>query len=456
MPMIVQKFGGSSLGDAERIGRAADIIARQKDVIVVLSAMQGVTDLLFEAADAAEKGEGYAALFQRVVEKYSAAAGSLPHTLSEEAQDALQSFYTETQEVLDAVAALRYCDPRTRDLVVSAGERMMCALMPFFLKARGRDATYQDARQFIVTDDTFGDAHVLFSETNARTKDALSRRPAIPIVTGYQGATLQGHTTTLGRGGSDYTATIIGGALDAEQVEIWTDVDGVMTADPRIVPSARYIEELSFEEAAEMAYFGAKVIHPLTLLPVQKKGIVVWIKNTLRPEGKGSRIVPHAHSSGIIRSIAARKGMSILTIEGTVLQGSIGFAGRMFSALGRSGINIVMISQASSEQSICCMVEAREQEAAQQALKEEFSREFALGEIQVSVRNHMCVIAVVGDGMIGTVGVAGRVFGALGKNKVNILAIAQGSSERNISLVVEEKNMERAVRAVHAAFFEEE
>lgn len=455
MSVIVQKFGGSSVANLERVQNVAKIVVREDGArkIVVLSAMSGATNLLLQASQEAAAGKNYQSAMNAVTMQYNALIDGLGVS-AQKAQLALKPLVQELAQILGAVAALRFCETRTRDVIASLGERMMCTLMPFFLHALGKKAVYVDARDLIVTDHRFGSARVLFEKTGEKLAAWWQHMDALPVVTGYIAATEDGITTTLDRGGSDYTATIIGGALHADRVEIWTDVDGAMTADPRVVPEAKIIPTLSFAEAAEMAYFGAKVLHPLTLLPVAQERIPVVIKNTFRPEVPGTMITDAANgSSGVIKSITTRSGLALVNVSGASLRGQIGVAGRLFSALARADVNIVMISQASSEESICFVVSSEQRALARKAVEEEFMHQVSSGILGVAMpEDGLCILAVVGDGMVGQPGVAGRLFSSLGKAGVNIRAIAQGSSERNISAVIYDKDRDAAVRAVHAEF----
>ncbi len=456
--LVVKKFGGSSVANLERVQNVAKIVTSDPSVrkILVLSAMSGVTDLLIKASTEAATGGNYIETFSVVVAKYESLVQGL-HQDREHASAALTALGGELKKILDAVAALKFCETRTRDLILSFGERMMCSLMPFFLEESGCKSVYADARQLIVTDHRFGNARVLFDTTGERLNAWWSRQAGVlPVVTGYIASTEDGISTTLDRGGSDYTATIIGGALKADRVEIWTDVDGAMSADPRVVPEARVIATLSFAEAAEMAYFGAKVLHPLTLLPVAQKHVPVVIKNTFRPEVSGTMITDaKTGNGGTVKSIATRSGLALLNVEGAALRGQIGAAGRLFTALARADVNVIMISQASSEESICFIVSREQRDVAQQAAEQEFVHQIDSKMLSVMLDpEELCIIAAVGDGMIGQPGVSGRLFQALGNAHVNVRAIAQGSSERNISAVIREVDRENAVRAVHKEFIQ--
>lgn len=425
-----------------------------EDKIVVLSAMSGVTNALIRCGREAAGGGDYLSQYSQIKEKYFSLLEGLERNYRPPAEERLNALFLELQSVLAAVAALKFIDPKINDLAVSFGERLMCAVFPFFLRSLGKEARETDARQLIRTDDDFGKARVNFRETNARLQAWWKGIKGIPVVTGFIASTKDGFTTTLDRGGSDYTATIIGGALRAERVEIWTDVDGAMTADPRVVKEARVLERLTYAEAAEMAYFGAKVIHPLTLLPVRERQIPVIIKNTFHPSAPGTIISDWADANGsFIKSVALRGGLSLINVEGLGLQGTVGFAGRLFTALGRAGVNVIMISQASSEQSVCIAVNENEAAMAVETIDGEFVREREEHLMGVAVENDVCILAVIGDRMAGIPGVSGKLFAALGGVGINVRAIAQGSSERNISLVISKADCEGAVRIVHEAFF---
>jgi aspartokinase/homoserine dehydrogenase 1 len=415
--------------------------------------MSGVTDLLMQASKEAAAGTAYHFTYTEVIAKYRSLLSGLAPEYRAQAEARFTVLAQELREVLDAIAAFRFCDVRMRDLLVGFGERIMCALMPYFLQSLGKESHDVDARTLIITDDRFGNARVLFDETNAKLAAWITAVKGIPVVTGYIASTREGMTTTLDRGGSDYTATIIGGGMNATRVEIWTDVNGAMTADPRVIPYAKVIERLTYEEAAEMAYFGAKVLHPLTLLPVAKKKIPVVIKNTFEPRAPGTTINSTSPIvKGAVKSIATRNGLILLNLEGGVFSGQVGTAGRVFTTLARAGVNIIMISQASSEQSICLIIQTDQKISAMDSLTQEFAKELYDGLLRVTAEDAVCVISVIGDGMKGAPGISGRVFSALGNAHINVLAIAQGSSERNISAVISETDRTTAVEVLHREF----
>jgi bifunctional aspartokinase / homoserine dehydrogenase 1 len=460
----VLKFGGSSVADARRIESVTDIIreaAARGPVAVVLSAMKGITDMLIDAAHKAEEGsEGHKAVLETIRTRHFDAVRSMFSAADQAVVlTPLALMCNELEEILHGVELIRECSARTLDLVMSFGERLSCRLAVGYMQAHGMAAELVDAREIVVTDDRFGSAGVDFPESYARIHRRLSSVKGIPVIPGFIGATGKGVTTTLGRNGSDYTASIVGAGAGAEVIEIWTDVDGVLSADPRIVPGAFVIPEISYEEAMELSYFGAKVIHPYSMVPAVEKGIPLLIKNSLNPAAPGTWIAAagaaRREGERPITGIASIEGISIVNIEGGGMMGIPGFAARVFSALAREGINIIMISQASSEHTICLVFRTSEGERALSALNRELALELETRRIErFELLKELLVVSVIGEKMHGTPGIAGRLFSALGQAGVNILVIAQGSSERNISFVIEEKNHALALRTVHAAFLE--
>jgi bifunctional aspartokinase / homoserine dehydrogenase 1 len=458
----VLKFGGSSVADAERIRCVADIIAcaaAEERVAVVLSAMKGVTDLLVSAARGAEEGsDGHREMLETVRAKhFEAVRGLFAPPDQASALTPLAIMCNELEEVLHGVELIRECSARTMDLVMSFGERLSCSLAAAYMAGRGMDATLVDARELIVTDERFGLAAVDFPASYARIGKRISALTGIAVIPGFIGATPKGVTTTLGRNGSDYTASIIGAGVEARVIEIWTDVDGVLSADPRIVPDAFVIPEISSEEAMELSYFGAKVIHPYTMVPAVEKNIPLLIKNSLNPGAPGTLIAAAAalrrNGDLPITGIASIEGISLLNIEGGGMMGIPGFAARIFSALAREGINIIMFTQASSEHTICLVFRTAEGERALAALNHELVPELTTHRIdRFELLRDLLIVSVIGENMHGTPGMAGRLFSCLGRVGINIHAIAQGSSERNISFVIDESNHALALRTVHAEF----
>jgi bifunctional aspartokinase / homoserine dehydrogenase 1 len=460
--MKVMKFGGSSVADAGRMRTVAGLVleaSRAGRVVVVLSAMQGITDLLVGAARAAESGsEEYRAALDTLRGRHlEAVRGLLAPAEQAAVITPLTLMSNELEEVLHGVELLRECTHRTMDLAMSFGERMSCAIFTAFLAARGGKAQYVDAREILVTDERFGAGAVDFAASYPRISARLAAVPGIPVLPGFIAATPKGVTTTLGRNGSDYTASIVGAAVGADVIEIWTDVDGVLSADPRVVPGAFVIPEVSFEEAMELSYFGAKVIHPSTMIPAVEKRIPILIRNTLNPSAPGTRIGASSTRAAAhpVTGIASIEGISLLNIEGGGMIGIPGIAARIFSALAREGVNIIMISQASSEHTISLVFKAGEADRALGALHRELALEIETGRLEdLALRRDLAVVSVIGENMRGTPGIAGRIFSSLGTARVNVLVIAQGSSERNISFVVEGAQESAAIRTIHDAFLE--
>ena len=454
--MKVMKFGGSSVQDAGRIRAVAAIVAAEQErPVVVLSAMRGVTDALHRCGAAAARGDlGYRDELQAIRRRHQTALDELG--ADEKSRQEIESAFEELAGLLHGVELIRECSPRTRDLIMGFGELLMCTLFARVLERAGTPARLIDARAVIVTDGNHGAATVL-PQSFERLRSAVAAVDGIPVLTGYTAATVEGVATTLGRNGSDYTASLAGKAVSASVIEIWTDVDGVLSADPRSVPTAFVIPELTFQEAMEMAYFGASVLHPYTMLPALEADIPIRIRNTMNPSAPGTLITTHARGRGTpITGLASIDGIGLVNVEGGGMMGIPGFAARIFAALARVHVNIIMISQASSEHSICLVFRESEAPTVEQALNDALAGEIRSGRIQEArVATGLAVVAVIGDNMRGTPGISGRVFSALGEAGVNVLAIAQGSSERNISLVVGRQEMQKALQTIHRALMEE-
>ncbi len=459
---VIMKFGGTSVGNVERIAQVVEIVRGEvnqgSQVVVVLSAMSGVTNTLLGALkDAA--GGNIGKLLQTRDELLTRHLEVINALVTDE--NARQQLTAATTNALDrfedlcsSIYVLGEITPRATDAVGSLGERLIVPIAAQVMNDRNLRAQAVPATELILTDDNFTAASPLMGETRVRTCDKLVpilESGAVAVTTGFIGATKKGIITTLGRGGSDYTATIIGAALDADEVQIWTDVNGVMTTDPRIVPEAITLPEISYGEAAELSYFGAKVIHPKTILPVAEKNTPIRILNSFQPDHPGTRIVREPRGNGSpIRGITAIRNVSLVTVEGRGMQGVPGMAARTFSAVARENINVLMISQSSSEQNICLLVEVSAAPQAIRALENEFKHEMASQNIErVWAQDNIVIIAVVGSAMKTTPGIAARVFGALAERNINVIAIAQGSSEYNLSLVVDAPSADDAVRAIH-------
>jgi aspartokinase/homoserine dehydrogenase 1 len=456
----VLKFGGSSVGDAAGMAQVARIITgeyKNGPVAIVLSAMKGVTDLLITSARLAEQGSReYHGIIRAIGEKHNTVIGALIHEAGRgPVSGAVDRLLGELEDFLHGVELIRECSPRILDLVMSFGERLSCELMACYLAQCGVRAAAVDAREIIVTDDTYGRALVDYKSTYANIRKKLGHMKLLPVITGFIASSANKTTTTLGRNGSDYTASIIGAGLAAKAIEIWTDVDGVLSADPRCVKQAFTISELSYEEAMELSYFGAEVIHPNTMLPAVEKDIPIVIKNTFNTRAAGTvirkRVKRHASS---ITGIAWIEDTALLNIEGGGMVGIPGMAARIFGILAGERVNITMISQASSEHTICLGLKQSEARRAAGVLRRELARELESRTInRFTCTEDLVIIAVIGDNMRGTPGISGRLFSALGRARINVLAIAQGSSERNISFVIHQNDKARALQIIHAAFF---
>jgi aspartokinase/homoserine dehydrogenase 1 len=462
--MKILKFGGSSLSTPAAVRRVADIVVdarRPEPAIVVVSAFQGITNQLLEAARLAERADAtYTRAFDDIARRHRTAAASLAGPGRTKARISVDAMLDELASTLQGIHLLRHCPLRALDMTASFGERLSAAIVAAHLNRR-YPAVAVDAREFLVTDDQFTHANVNFKRSNPRARRLLSRvirRHAgrvIPVVTGFIGATTDGQTTTIGRNGSDYSAAIVGAAVGASIIEIWTDVDGVLSADPRLVPSAFVQPQMTYEEAMELSYFGAKVLHSASIAPAVAKKIPILIKNTFRPDAPGTVIRSTREDDGrLAKGITAVGGLSLLTLRGPGMVGVPGVAERLFRALAARHVNVVLISQASSEHTICFGVRSEDGDRAVAAIDGEFRFEIAEQLMRVDRRAEQAILAVVGEGMKGRPGVAGKVFDSLGRQNINISAIAQGASERNISCVIDAADQVRALNAIHQSFFE--
>jgi aspartokinase/homoserine dehydrogenase 1 len=458
----VHKFGGTSVGDADRIAAVARIArdaSTRSGVVVVTSAMVGVTDQLIQAGAIAARGarEEGVQLLDAVLARHLDALDRLDAGDTAAMRPRIRKIVEEALDLIRAVAHLRELTPRTRDNLIAAGEKLSVRLVTAALRRAGADAAAIDADTFLETDDRFGEANALAGisdRTIAATLRPLIERGAIPVVTGFCGRAPDGATTTLGRGGSDLSATLIAAALRADEVTIWTDVDGVFTADPKVVPAARVIRQLNFREAAEMSYYGAKVLHQRTMIPVASMGIPVRTRNSFAPTSIGTvidgRITPGSHP---VKAVTAVRDQCLVSVEGKGMAGVPGVAARLFKAIAEARISVTMISQSSSEASICLAVPGDRAIEAEQTLKREFRPDITRGDVdEIVARRGVSLIAAVGLGMAQTPGVAARVFGAMARGRLNVLAVAQGSSELNLTLAVDHDATSEAIRALHAEF----
>jgi len=461
--MITMKFGGTSVGGVPQLREITEIIRANeaKSPVVVVSAMSGVTDLLLSTAQSALRNE---------TDKVKEAINTLSRKHSQivealvtrtENRDKLLAWHThlldELNIIYQGIGMLEELTPRSLDAIASFGERLSCAQIAAVFVAAGITAEYVDARELILTDACFGQAAVDFAATRANIRKALIPlidKKIVPVITGFIASTKDGITTTLGRSGSDYTGAIVGAALECEEIWIWTDVDGVMTADPRHVAGARHLPEISYREAAEMSYFGAKVIHPKTMLPAIENNIPIRIRNTFNPSHPGTLILAKTQGAArAVKNVTSIDNLALVAVEGHGMRGVPGLAARVFTALARVNVSVMMISQASSEHNICLIVSRKDMQRATAALQNEFTADMAVKTIDgVRLRENVAIIAIVGEGMHGVPGIAGKTFTAVARENINVIAVAQGSSELNISLVVEQGDVRRAVQAIHDAF----
>lgn len=460
--MKVLKFGGSSVADAQRIRKVIEIVhdaVRNSKIIVVVSALGGVTDSLIEAGELAEKGDSqYRVALARLEERHlQTARDLLTPEAYQEALLHLKKQFAELEDILHGVFLLHERTPKSADLIASFGERLSAYLISKAITCAGVEADYVDTRKLIRTDRQHGHALVNFQETNARIRAFIETEPALPVMTGFIASADDETTTTLGRGGSDYTASIVGSALNADEIQIWTDVEGILSADPRRVKEAYVLPHISYAEAMEMSHAGAKVLHPYTVRPAVELKIPILIKSTFSPEFPGTlvteKVTPAPNSFGSVKGISSINDVVLVNVSGAGMMGVPGIASRLFTTLAHAGINIIFISQASSEQSISLAINPVAAERAKAIVEKEFALELAERQIEsVSLRPHLAIIAIVGDKMCGRPGVSARLFETLGKNGVNVIAVAQGANEMNISVVVENADEDKALNCIHESF----
>ena len=461
---LVMKFGGTSVGTPEAMAQTAAIVHNQRKtsprLVAVTSALSGVTDLLLNSASGAAHGD--IQTFQQAAQTLKSKHDAILKTLvtdkvrQEQVAQEINLLILDFANLCQAISVLGEATPRALDAVASLGERMAVRLLAAVIESAGSPAQSIDATRLVVTDDAFQSAHPDFEATQAATRSVLNPmldEGIVPVVTGFLGATKSGLTTTLGRGGSDYTGAILGAVLPSDEVWIWTDVNGVMSADPRIIPDAFTIEELTYREISELAYSGAKVLHPKTIRPVIEAGIGLRVLNTFNPGHPGTRLVANhlaRPDEKIVKSVTAIRGLKLVTLEGHGMLGVPGVAARTFGCIASTGTSVSLISQASSEQAICFAVPLGATEAVLAAIQKEFRWEFERKDIdRVWSTGEVVTVTVVGEGMKSTPGVAGRVFGALGEKRINVIAIAQGSSEVSISFILKVEDTRAAVQALH-------
>jgi aspartate kinase len=456
------KFGGTSMGSAERMKVAARLAAeeqKKRPVVVVVSAMSKITDLLLDTMRQAEAGNraavdaSLAALRQRHEET---CRELLPAEKQAAVEARIGELIGEFERIVNGMAMLGERPPRSVDEAVVTGEWLSATLMAEYLTGDGTPAEAVNAREAVVTDAMFGNASPLMEPTTVKARARLLpllERGTLPVVTGFNGATADGRPTTLGRGGSDFSASILAAALDAAELWIWTDVDGIMNADPRLVPDAQVLPQITYAEAAELAYNGAKVLHPRTLAPLVEKKIPVWSKNSFAPEKPGTRIAPPVSDvPGGTRAVASMGNVALVSLEpGSPELNGVQVMARALDAVARANVEVLLLSSSSYRQNFCFLVREEELERTLEALEAALALEFAHHYLEpVKVDRDVGLLAAVGEGMQGKAGLAGRIFTAISRVQVNVIAIAQGSSELTIAVVVRRDGLEKAVRAVHA------
>ena len=464
MALIVMKFGGTSVGDASCIRRAATIVKQHSggsdQVVVVVSALSKITDLILKVMNAARDGKneemqlGLSQLSARHEQVLSELfAGAELDQVSKE----LRASIRRLSELSSAVLLLGSATPQVMDMALPLGEQMSARIFVACLNQMGRKAEFVDSSRVVITDEKFGDASPDMETTSRRSREVIVPRleeGKIPVVTGYAGATHSGQVTTLGRGGSDYSGTILGAALDADEVWIWTDVDGVLTADPRVCPEAVTLPAITFAEAVELSYYGAKVIHRKAIRPTMDSNIPVWIKNSFKPEVPGTKIVRELTTSNLpVKAVTTVTQATLITLS---TRGDVHFAeifGRLFLRLGHEHIDILFSTQSSSEDTLGLVLREQDTEHVLQAIQRLFRTELKHGVLNpVSVHRDIAVVAVLGSGMKGTCGILGRLFSAVARTSVSVIAVAQGSSELNICFAVAAARVNEVVKAVHQEF----
>lgn len=460
--MQVLKFGGSSVANAENIHRVTTIVQQsvKKDkAIVVVSALGGITDTLLQSGLLAASGdESYKELLQTCEQRHLETVKALiPVAQQSSILSWVKQRCNEIEDICNGVFLLGELSPRTKDRIISFGELLSSRIISERLRSISIPNAWKDSRELIVTDSNFGFATVNFAATNKNiTEYFSSSTDTLFLVPGFIACDMHGATTTIGRGGSDYTAAIFAAATNAGMVEIWTDVSGMMTADPRLVPNAKVIPHISYQEAMELSHFGAKVIYPPTIQPVMNKNIPVWIKNTFAPQDYGTLIEIKAVKNGnSIRGISSINRVTLLSLEGSGMVGIPGFSKRLFEALANEKINVILITQGSSEHSICVGIDEAFVHEAKRTVDTAFAYEIETKKVDpLVIEQQLAIVALVGDNMKSHPGTSGKMFGALGRNGVNVRAIAQGSSERNISAVIAVSDVKKAINVLHEEFFE--
>ncbi|MFD1162139.1 bifunctional aspartate kinase/homoserine dehydrogenase I [Hwangdonia seohaensis] len=459
--MKVLKFGGTSVGSSKNINSVIQILdnySKNGAVIVVVSAVGGITDKLLQAGNQAKnKDSGFINTFGNIKDIHFEIINELNPDNNHSILTAVESRLNELKSLLDGIYLINELSPKTSDKLVGFGEALSSFIIAETMKNRGLSAERKNSKDLIITNSNFTKAEVNFGITNKNIKDYFkSASQQITVLPGFVAQSTLGEQTTLGRGGSDYTAAIVAAALKVEQLEIWTDVSGMFTSNPKLVKQAYPIEKISYQEAMELSHFGAKVLYPPTVQPVLDLNIPIHIKNTLKPEAAGTVISnDESHAALPVKGISNISNIALLTLQGSGMIGIPGFSKRLFETLAQEKINIVLITQASSEHSICLGLDENESEAAKTAIDLVFENEIALHKIDpIIVETGLSIIALVGDNMKNHQGISGKMFSTLGKNNINIRAIAQGASEKNISAVIDKKDVKKALNTLHEQFFE--
>ena len=459
--MKILKFGGTSLNKAENVKHVINLIKQQyqscNELSIVVSAFGGVTDSLIDISSLAEnRDSNYGSCLKSLEQRHYEIIDQLFTTRgSQKIKKIISNLWEELEDVVHGIYLIKELSKRSLDLIMSFGERLSAHIVTEYAVQSGLQAQFLDARELVVTDDNFGSAKVDFEVTLKNISDYYKKQKGMKIITGFIASTEQGATTTLGRGGSDLTASIFGAALGADEIQIWTDVDGVMTADPEKVQDALSLDSLTYEEAMELSHFGANVLHPPAIQPALEKNITIRILNTFNTDFKGTILTKRLRSSDhLIKGISSIEDIALLRIQGSGMIGVPGIASRLFSALAKGRINVILISQASSEHSICIAVDPTIVNDAKKLIESEFTLEIDAHLIDnVIIERGLSIIAIVGENMQKTSGISGRLFSALGENGINVVAIAQGSSELNISVVVSKNDEIKSLNAIHEAFF---
>lgn len=454
--MRVLKFGGTSVGSVEAIKQTGEIIratATEEQIVVVVSAVGGVTNKLIALADQAKQRDR--AYEESIATLKVLHAGIYAELTGTEDQGFIDKLFTQLAEMCKGIFLLKELTARTSDYIQSCGERLSSHIIYHYLKGQGLEIELYDSRDYLITDKNFGNANLRWPESKKHLEAVKERMPRVSLFPGFVASTEDKETSTLGRGGSDFTASLLANILEADALEIWTDVNGLMTADPRLVKQAHLLEHVSYEEALELSHFGAKVLYPPSIQPALDRGIPIWVKNTFDPHGPSTKVTKEwDQEKHLIRGISSIKDIALLTLSGNSMVGIPSFSFRLFKALSEAKVNVILITQASSEHSICVGLANDDAKIASEAVAREFETELELRKLDaIVVEEELSILALVGSNMRDQVGVSGRMFNTLGTNGISVKAIAQGSSERNISAVIYKSDLKKALNTLHESFF---